>query len=378
MQEKGHAAPTFGGYAVNYRDEYQGGATEKSNPSSFDTFSSGRIFSNFDQPETSSAIANARVMNIEEAKFTETQLHVLNCAYGSLRDFEYNKIVELMAQLRLPFNSVVQWLHDRREKDSDFRVGTRGSDVKTTITGKNRTETSRGHSPFSRCSSRLPIVHESSSIAQSNRADRTVFTALQLDALNQYYSHTQYPTQVQKIGIGSLLGLSDRVVKIWFKNKRSAEQNKAQEANRKAISWNSYLGGSHLNPMTLQGQSNHLQLPSTNDYLTSLSPYSLYNNSLNMEGYQPFQPALAAAPPVATASARSPSATPSATQSDTQSDTQSATQSATQSELQQPFQPFQQPFQPFQPPFQPFQPFQSFQSFQPFQPFQPFYNFHNK
>ena len=272
IQEREHAASsssTFGGYVVNCLETYQRGAPEKSNPSLLDTFPSSRILSDFDQPGTSSAIANARVVNIEEAKFTETQLHALNCAYESMKGFEYSKIMELMEQLKLPFDSVVQWLHDRREKDSDFRVNTRGSVFQTTITDKNRTKTSHVHSPFSSSSSssspsRLQIVHESFSTAQSIKAERTVFTAHQLDTLNQYYSRTRYPTKVDKIMIGSSLGLSRVVTKNWFQNKRSAERKKTLAANRKAISCNAYLRRSYLNPMTLQGQSNHFRLPSSN------------------------------------------------------------------------------------------------------------------
>ncbi|NXD32088.1 BOX5 protein, partial [Spelaeornis formosus] len=57
--------------------------------------------------------------------------------------------------------------------------------------------------------------------ARKLRKPRTIYSSLQLQALNQRFQHAQYLALPERAELASQLGLTQSQVKIWFQNKRS-------------------------------------------------------------------------------------------------------------------------------------------------------------
>ncbi len=53
---------------------------------------------------------------------------------------------------------------------------------------------------------------------------RTVFTDHQKQYLDRFYSTNRYPDSTEMEALSSFLSLEEKVIRVWFQNKRSREK----------------------------------------------------------------------------------------------------------------------------------------------------------
>uniref|UniRef100_A0A8C0GC03 Homeobox domain-containing protein n=1 Tax=Chelonoidis abingdonii TaxID=106734 RepID=A0A8C0GC03_CHEAB len=120
--------------------------------------------------------------------------------------------------------------------------------------------------PLSRLSapaSPSPIPHEKTTVIENGeiringkgkkiRKPRTIYSSLQLQALNQRFQQTQYLALPERAELAAQLGLTQTQVKIWFQNKRSKYKKIMKQGS-------SVQEGEHLhNPASLSPCSPNL------------------------------------------------------------------------------------------------------------------------
>uniref|UniRef100_A0A7M4FVN0 Homeobox domain-containing protein n=1 Tax=Crocodylus porosus TaxID=8502 RepID=A0A7M4FVN0_CROPO len=78
------------------------------------------------------------------------------------------------------------------------------------------------------------------------RKPRTIYSSLQLQALNQRFQQTQYLALPERAELAAQLGLTQTQVKIWFQNKRSKYKKIMKQGS--SVQEGEHMHGSSLSP----------------------------------------------------------------------------------------------------------------------------------
>jgi len=62
-------------------------------------------------------------------------------------------------------------------------------------------------------------------IIKQQKKNRTAFTDHQKISLDRFYATNRYPDPTQMEALSRLLSLEEKVIRVWFQNKRSREKN---------------------------------------------------------------------------------------------------------------------------------------------------------